>query len=238
MPAELANTADRRSDARVTLNALAASGLFTQDLEDVADDTVPAFDPAALLKPHLAGMSGEQTAALKAWRQSNNLPAPSQMSPVEAARALVEIGRICAIAAAGGQGPGVDAPPSTPAVDGSEGRVPQGPSAPPSGGTALASSPTAVPPGATAAQRKAWAKDVHVRATNAKISAVDLDLILLQVTNLRTESAGDLSASEVTTVINTINHAEHNPEYLNRIRVAVGHAQADADIAAEQAAVA
>lgn len=214
--------AQKRAMVGGVLNALAASGLFTQDLEDVADEATPAFDPAALLKPHLTGMTGEQTSALKAWRQANNLPAPSQMSPAEAARALVEIGRICAIS--DGQGLGVGIPPPTPAVDGPEVASPAT-SAPPA---------TTPAPEPTANQRKQWAKDVHVAATHNKLSDVDLDLIILQVTNLRTESAGALTGPEVGTVINTIIKAAAEPEYLAQIRVAVGHAQADADIAAEK----
>lgn len=87
--------AQKRALVGAALNAVAGSGLFTQDVEDIAEQpAVPAFDGLALMKPHLDRLDKGQMGELKGWRQANDLPAPSQMTAVQAAATLVEIGRI------------------------------------------------------------------------------------------------------------------------------------------------
>lgn len=114
--------AQKRALVGATLNALAASGIFTQDLEDEQPTTTATFNPLNLIGPFLSQLSKDATAELKTWRQEQKMPSPSQMTAQQAAAALVKIGELLAAqsspnppAGSAGQGSTQDPPPvSTP----------------------------------------------------------------------------------------------------------------------------
>lgn len=86
--------AQKRALVGATLNALAASGLFTQDMEDIVEPRAVSFDALSLITPHLNALDGNAKAELKAWRQEEALPDPRQMDAVQAAAVLVKIGQL------------------------------------------------------------------------------------------------------------------------------------------------
>jgi hypothetical protein len=90
--------AQKRGFVGTTLNALSASGLFTQDVEDVARDTVAgeAFDPMAHLGPHLGLLVPEELARLRDWREEQQLSAPRSMTQLEVSQTLLQIAVILA----------------------------------------------------------------------------------------------------------------------------------------------
>lgn len=114
----------KRAMVGATLNALAASGLFTQDLEDSGPaEVVPApFDGLALLDPYLQKLTLDQRMALKDWREGASMPPPSRMDPQQTAAALVAIGHIMALAQPS-EGP-VEAALQTDQAQPDEGREP------------------------------------------------------------------------------------------------------------------
>jgi hypothetical protein len=92
--------AQKRAMVGATLNALAASGIFTQDLEDtVPEDAAPAFDPMALLAPHLGLLDADSKREMSAWRRAGSHPDPRHMDLGQAGQALVQIGRLLAVQA-------------------------------------------------------------------------------------------------------------------------------------------
>jgi len=87
----------KRALVGATLNALAASGIFTQDLED-EQPVAPAapFDPMQLLGPYLSRLNSDSNRELREWRRSSELPSPKDMNIEQAGRALVKIGALLA----------------------------------------------------------------------------------------------------------------------------------------------
>jgi hypothetical protein len=70
---------------------------------DVADDEPPEVAmpaPLEVLRPYLDQLSQEQLEQLGAWRQANGLPSPSEMTPEQVARVLVQIGTLLGMAQA------------------------------------------------------------------------------------------------------------------------------------------
>lgn len=182
--------AQKRAMVGATLNALAASGIFTQDLEDEIPSTpvVPPFNAMAMLKPHLDGLSKAALAELKTWRTAQELPAPSQMTADQAALTLVKIGALIATDT-------TDAPPEAATEpeperdielkenpDGTFSPAPKGPDQ----------------------HRKITTKEaqqVHITAGSFKISDTDLDILIFGSTNGRSDSASDLTLAEQSALI-------------------------------------
>ena len=89
--------AEKRSLVGAVLNALAASGLFTQDLEDMASEDQLSWDVGELLKPWLRQVyeldGGRE--ALRTWTAENGYPErPKDFNQAQATALLVQIGRI------------------------------------------------------------------------------------------------------------------------------------------------
>lgn len=130
----LMKMAQKRAYVGATLNALAASGLFTQDLDDQGEAAQQAaaagaapYDSWAHLEPWFKLLTPDETARLRAWREAENkagrpLEAPQKMTELMVERTLVQIGAIMAHPAA---------PPDVPAA--APQQAPQPPEAPPGG---------------------------------------------------------------------------------------------------------
>ena len=91
--------AEKRSLVGAVLNALAASGLFTQDLEDMPDGGDLSWDVGELLRPWLQEVYKVDGAReeLRDWTSSNNYPErPKDFNQTQATALLVHIGTILA----------------------------------------------------------------------------------------------------------------------------------------------
>lgn len=87
--------AQKRALVGAALNACAASGLFTQDIED--DHSLPPlWDATVVVKPHVDGLNPVQSAALKAWWKLNGLPSLASLTAEQGARVLVQVGIVLA----------------------------------------------------------------------------------------------------------------------------------------------
>jgi hypothetical protein len=88
--------AQKRSHVGCILNAMSASGLFTQDLEDAQPEAavVEAYDAMTHLGPFLAELTPEEIKALGDWRKSEDMPAPRSMTAPDVERTLVRIGML------------------------------------------------------------------------------------------------------------------------------------------------
>lgn len=160
--------AQKRALVGASLNAVAGSGLFTQDMEN------EPVDPLALLAPHLEMLGDAGKAALRQWRQDQQLPAPSHMTPEQTARVLVHIGRLAANPPAATSTP-EPAPPSD---------------------AAGSSEPTTI--SAKAAQR------LHIVAKEHGVNETDLDVLIFGATNGVTDSAKELTEPQARAVENSI----------------------------------
>jgi hypothetical protein len=132
----LMKMAQKRALVGATLNALAASGLFTQDLLEDQEGTPaaaapPPYDAWAHLEPFFKLITQEEAASLKAWRDAEGLAGrpletPRKMTEPMVERTLVQIGVII-----GRRGTGTaPAPSPAPAPQASAGPA----AAPPGGG--------------------------------------------------------------------------------------------------------
>lgn len=97
--------AAKRAFVAATLNAVAGSGLFTQDIDDQADPVAPAtaaqgaaetYDPMAHLSPWLEKLTTESRDELRIWREREGFPAPRLMTQEHVERVLVFIGILMA----------------------------------------------------------------------------------------------------------------------------------------------
>ena len=90
--------AQKRALVGAALNAVAGSGLFTQDLDDDigSHPAQAAFNGHALMEPFLKALNATSKKELTEWRKAEGLPASTEMSPEQAAVALVKIGELLA----------------------------------------------------------------------------------------------------------------------------------------------
>lgn len=89
--------AQKRALVGAALNAVAGSGLFTQDLDDdIGTPGAAPLDPMALMKPFLAQLDKAGKAEMTEWSKAKQMPAPPQMAPEQLAAGLVKIGELLA----------------------------------------------------------------------------------------------------------------------------------------------